>query len=286
MHKVSVITTVWNVEEWLDKNINCFINQTLKDIELILINDCSPDNSINIINKYLNNDNIKLINNEKNLGPGISRQIGLDNSTGEYTIFVDGDDWLELDCLEIMYNEAINKNADIVSCSTIQHNIYGLNKRFDKNYTYIKKDYYNFINNKLIKRDIWNNTNYSPLIFREDINTLFRCLLFSKNTIYLDYAGYNYNLRPNSLTSTKNTYIKNFVYIGLSIIENLEFKKNNTNIVYTRLFNSEYNLRKLSLCLFNINIAKNKGKYIDDYNKYIKEIDYIKKYICNNKLTI
>ena len=96
--KVSVITTVWNVAEWIEKNIQAFLNQTLKDSELILVNDCSPDNSLEIISKY-NDPRIKVINNPENLGPGVSRQIGLDNSIGEFTIFVDGDDWLEPDCL-------------------------------------------------------------------------------------------------------------------------------------------------------------------------------------------
>ena len=61
MSKVSVITTVWNVEEWLDKNIQAFLNQTLKDSELILVNDCSPDNSQSIIDKYKDKFNVLLI---------------------------------------------------------------------------------------------------------------------------------------------------------------------------------------------------------------------------------
>ena len=63
MCKVSVITTVWNVAEWIEKNIQAFLNQTLKDSELILVNDCSPDNSGELIAKY-NDDRLKVINNE------------------------------------------------------------------------------------------------------------------------------------------------------------------------------------------------------------------------------
>jgi glycosyltransferase involved in cell wall biosynthesis len=72
MNKVSVITTVWNVEEWLEKNIQAFLDQTLKESELILVNDCSPDNSRDIISKY-NDPRIKVVNNESNLGAGMSR---------------------------------------------------------------------------------------------------------------------------------------------------------------------------------------------------------------------
>lgn len=270
--KVSVITTVYNVEEWLDKNIQAFLSQTLKDSELILVNDCSPDTSKDIIAKY-NNPRIKVINNKINVGPGISRQIGLDNSCGEYTIFVDGDDWLEKDCLEIMYNEAINQNADIVSCRTIQHNDYGLLPNKDKDYIYYKEDFYSFINNKLIKRIIWSKTHYSPLRFREDINTLFRCLEFSNKTIKLDYAGYHYNLRPNSLTSTPNIAGKSFIYNALACIENLEFFKDK-DIELSRVYRKFYNIRQVLICNY---IAK---KLLgDDISKYKEECDIIDKYI-------
>lgn len=274
MYKVSVITTVYNVEEWLDKNIQAFLNQTLKDTELILVNDCSPDNSQSIIDKY-KDDRIKCVINKTNMGPGVSRQIGLDNSCGEYTIFVDGDDWLEPDCLEIMYNEAINQNADIVSCKVIQHNDYNLYER-DNNGNFVKMDFYSFINNKLIKRYIWSETHYSPLRFREDINTLFRCLEFSNKTIKLDYAGYHYNLRPNSLTSTPNIAGKSFLYNTLACIENLEFFKDK-DIQTSRIYKRYYNLRQV---LVGYSIAKNILK--DDINLYKKECDIIDKFIKDN----
>lgn len=276
MHKVSVITTVWNVEEWIERNIQSFLNQTLKECELILINDCSPDNSKDIIAKY-NDPKIKVVNNDTNLGPGVSRQIGLDNSTGEYTIFVDGDDWLEENCLEVMYNEAIKQNADIVSCRTIQHNDYGLLKGKEVGYIYYKEDFYNFINNKLIKREIWSKTHYSPLRFREDINTLFRCLEFSNNTVKLHYAGYHYNLRPNSLTSTPNIAGKSYIYNALAIIENLQFFKEN-NIKQSKVCKHFYNIYSVIRCF---NDAKRILK--NDIEKYKEECDIIEMYIVENK---
>lgn len=272
MNKVSVITTVWNVAEWLDRNIQSFLNQTLKDSELILVNDCSPDNSGEIIAKY-KDKRIKVINNETNFGPGVSRQIGLDNSNGEYTIFVDGDDWLEEDCLEKMYNEAIKQEADIVSCKTIQHNDYGLIKNKPKDYIYYKEDFYSFINNKLIKKTIWQITNYSPLRFREDINTLYRCLEVSNKTIKLDYAGYHYNLRPNSLTSTPNIMGKSYIYTALSIIENIEFART-SNIEISRQYQSLYNIIGI---IVHYSIAKKILK--DDMSNFKEECNIIKEYL-------
>lgn len=275
MYKVSVITTVWNVAEWIEKNIQAFLNQTLKDSELILVNDCSPDNSGELIAKY-NDDRIKVINNETNLGPGVSRQIGLDNSVGEYTIFVDGDDWLEEDCLERMYNEAIEKDAEIVSCQTIQHNDYGLLPDKDIDYVYQKEDFYNFINNKLIKRCIWDYTNYSPLRFREDINTLYRCLEISKNTVKMDYAGYHYNLRPNSLTSAPNIAGKSFLYNTLAIIENIEYA-NKTDIKMSAIYRGRFNTFSVMQHYY---IAK---KILgDSISEYKEECEQIEKYLKDN----
>lgn len=280
--KVSVITTVWNVGEWLDRNIQAFLNQTLKDSELILINDCSPDNSAEIIAKY-DSPRIKVVNNEVNVGAGISRQIGLDNSCGEYIIFVDGDDWLEEDCLERMYDEALSHNADMVSCNTIQHNDYGMLEGKDKDYIFIKEDYYNFINNKLIKRDIWSKTHYSPLRFREDVNTLCRCLEFAKNPIKIEYAGYHYNLRPNSLTSTHNIACKSYIYNILAAIENVKFLEEK-GIVPSARYASIYNV-------VNIIIAygvakKNSAKELLNYQEECGIIeDFIKKNNPLNKRT-
>ena len=272
--KVSVITTVWNVEEWLDRNIQAFLNQTLKDSELILVNDCSPDNSAEIIAKY-DNPRIKIVNNEVNVGAGMSRQIGLNNSCGEYTIFVDGDDWLEIDCLDVMYNEARKHNADMVSCSTIIHNDYGLFDGDNKKELFIQEDYYNFINNKLIRRDIWSKTHYSPLRFREDINTLCRCLEFANNPIKIEYAGYHYNIRPNSLTTSLNIVCKSCIYNLLAAIENIKFLLDKDFTPSPRYANI-YNV--INVIIAYAATKKNFGDELFDYKEECEIIeDFIKK---------
>lgn len=273
--KVSVITTVWNVEEWLEKNIQAFLNQSLKDSELILVNDCSPDNSAEIIAKY-DDPRIKVINNATNVGAGMSRQIGLDYSCGEYTIFVDGDDWLEEDCLEVMYNEAVSHDADIVSCQTILHNDYGLLKDKDKGHIFVKEDYYNFINNKLIRREIWSKTHYSPLRFREDINTLNRCLELSSNTIKLEYAGYHYNVRPNSLTTSPNIACKSFIYNILAAIENIEFIKT------SGMRPSQRYLRTYNVHNIVVTYALVKKNYSGELGCYGDELNIIKDFLSHN----
>lgn len=273
--KVSVITTVWNVEEWLEKNIQAFLNQTLKDSELVLVNDCSPDNSSEIIARY-DDPRIKVVNNATNVGAGMSRQIGLDNSCGEYTIFVDGDDWIEEDCLERMYDEAIKQQADMVSCKVLHHNDYGLAQMGNGESSFCMEDFNNFINNKLIKREVWEKTHYSPLRFREDINTLFRCFEFASKAIKIDYVGYHYNCRPYSLTTTPDIACKSLIYNILAIIENIEFFKD-SEVKPSSRYTRAYNTMNI-LILYGIA----KKYHSEEMSKYAKECDIIKDFMRNN----
>lgn len=268
--KVTQITTVYNVEEWLERTIQSFLSQTLKDSELILVNDCSPDGSLDIINRYLDNPRITLINNETNLGPGVSRQKGIDKASGEYTIFVDGDDWLEADCFEVMYKAALENNADIVSCKTFQHNDYGINKKQSVTDVIIRQDKHNFINNKLIKKVLWEKTFYSPLRYREDINTLFRCLEYG-NCVYLDYAGYHYNLRPSSLTSTPDV-CKNCIYYALSLIENIKYAEDNFKSVST-LYSFIFNKKTVQVMYY---LAKKHRKGEEYKEEFLEVENYLK----------
>ena len=114
MPKISIIIPVYNAEEYLKRCLNSIVNQTLKDIEIICVNDCSIDNSLEILNSYAQRDNrIKVIDCKTNGGESKARNIGLDNSTGEFLAFVDNDDELDLDFYEKLYKKAIEENADI-----------------------------------------------------------------------------------------------------------------------------------------------------------------------------
>jgi glycosyltransferase involved in cell wall biosynthesis len=113
--KVSVIVPVYNVEPYLRRCLDSLINQTLKDIEIICINDCSPDNSLAILKEYAAKDNrVKIINFRKNKGVGIARNTGIKAAKGKYMGFVDSDDYVDLDYYEKLYKKAIVQTADVV----------------------------------------------------------------------------------------------------------------------------------------------------------------------------
>lgn len=103
MDKISIVVAVYNAEKTLKKCVDSLLNQTYNNIEIILVNDCSKDNSLDICNEYSKvNDNVKVISNERNSGVSNTRNNGIDNSTGEYICFVDSDDYVESNYIEVL----------------------------------------------------------------------------------------------------------------------------------------------------------------------------------------
>ena len=110
--KISVIIPIYNVEKYLSRCLESVINQTYKNLEIILVNDGSTDNSSKIIQQYYD-PRIKIIN-KINGGLSSARNAGLKICTGDYITFVDSDDWIELDMIEFMTKQVCNTNCDLV----------------------------------------------------------------------------------------------------------------------------------------------------------------------------
>ena len=114
MPLVSIIVPIYNVEQYLAECLDSLVNQTLKDIEIICVNDGSPDNSADVVREYIQADSrIKLIEQE-NRGLSGARNTGLKVAKGEYVYFMDSDDWLESDAMDICYQVAVTKGVDVV----------------------------------------------------------------------------------------------------------------------------------------------------------------------------
>lgn len=119
MKKVSVIVPVFNTEKYLHRCLDSLVNQTLKDIEIIVVNDCSTDNSRKILDEYQSKYKkmIKVLNNETNKGIGYSRNLGILHSNGEFLSFIDSDDWVNIEMYERMYEKARKDTLDLVICN-------------------------------------------------------------------------------------------------------------------------------------------------------------------------
>lgn len=118
--KVTVIVPVYNVENYLRQCLDSLKNQTLKEIEFIIINDCSTDGCGSICDEYAKNDKrFKVLHNQQNIKQGLSRNKGIEIAKGEYVGFVDADDYIDYDYYEKLYNSAILKNSDIAKTESI-----------------------------------------------------------------------------------------------------------------------------------------------------------------------
>lgn len=114
--KISIIVPIYNVEQFLRRCVQSLLNQTLKDIEIILVDDESPDNCPQICDQYASADTRIKVIHKKNEGLGYARNSGMRIATGRFIAFVDGDDFVENTMFEELYNTAINTNADTVFC--------------------------------------------------------------------------------------------------------------------------------------------------------------------------
>src|SRR5574344_1424030 len=104
--KVSIIVPIYNVEKYLDRCMESLLNQTLKDIEIIMVDDGSPDNCPKMCDEYAKRDKRVKVIHKKNGGLGYARNSGLDIATGEYVAFVDSDDYVDVNMYETLYNFA------------------------------------------------------------------------------------------------------------------------------------------------------------------------------------
>lgn len=111
---ISIIVPVYNTENYLEKCLLSLVNQTYKNIEIIIIDDGSPDNSMNIIQKFVLADNRVKVISQNNQGLSGARNIGMNNANGDYIMFIDSDDWIEIDTCEKAINASEKYNADVV----------------------------------------------------------------------------------------------------------------------------------------------------------------------------
>lgn len=205
--KISIVTTAYNIERYIDKCLSSLFSQTHEDIEVILVNDCSTDGTMDIVRQF-EDARLKVVNHEKNLGAGWARRTGIAHATGEYVITVDGDDWIAPNFIEALVKNAEETGADIVSGGiTIVH---------DANYEEIKRflpristgfqkfrDYDDkkivFLNNKLVRRSMYEKVPYSTRRYCEDTPVILPLLYYANMVSYVDAQGYYYLQHDASL---------------------------------------------------------------------------------------
>ena len=216
---VSVIVPIFKVEKYIERCVRSLFEQSLDNIEYIFVDDASPDDSVNILLKLIQeypsrSQNVKIIRHSKNRGLAMARSTGFLKSTGRYIIHCDSDDWVEQEMYEVMYQTAIKENADIVVCDFIAEyltkHVYKIQKCALDKVAFVEQllcgEIHNGICNKLINRKL-----YSFLSFHwktgcnmwEDVSIIPRLAFFATKIAYVHEAFYHYS-QENTNAYTRN----------------------------------------------------------------------------------
>lgn len=204
MAKVSIIIPVYNVENYLEKALESVCVQTLKDIEIICINDCSTDNSIKILKKYKAQDErIKIIHLKQKHNPGFARNLGISNAKGDYLMFLDSDDWLAKNACEIAYNHINNSKADVSSFNYyIYYEKIGKIKLKDcenKSLFFAGIVWKNIYNTSFIKN---NNILFGNVHVGEDNIFYIKSIMLANSITFINKPLYYYRKRANASSIT------------------------------------------------------------------------------------
>lgn len=280
MHKISVIIPMWNVEKYIGKAIKSIQKQTVKDIEIICIDDGSIDNTVQVVESFMKNDNrIKLLRIEHS-GVSIARNTGLNEATGEYIFFLDSDDIVFNNfVLEHLYNIATTNDYEVVLSSffKVAKNSYS-NVHEHKEFTSGKELIEDLLFMKLLynpstyfcKRSFIeeHNLRFVEHLYMEDLLFLFDILLVCKNIIKIKFATIFKITRENAITNSFGKYNSDIIYIYDIILQKL-------NKIYDIEFSKKYYLwfvntaKKVYLSEIQDEILKN--QFTKLYNEFIKK---------------
>ncbi len=217
MEKISVIVPIYKVENYLERCVNSIRNQTHKNLEILLVDDGSPDRCGEMCDSYAKEDTRITVIHKENGGLSDARNVGIEASTGEYLAFVDSDDWLDPDMLELLYKMAKKHGADIAECSwrniykdciieetsctaeqIVGDNVVALAGMLD--WKYFKP----IACNKLYHKSVIGNVRFPKGKIHEDEFTVYKYVYAAKKIAYIDVSRYNYDRsRTDSITGTE-----------------------------------------------------------------------------------
>ena len=214
--KISVIVPFYNTDEYFKKCLDSLVNQTLKELEIILVDDGSTDNSLAIAKDYQQKDKRIKIVEQENKKQGAARNKGMENATGEYIGFVDSDDWVDLDYFEKLYNSAKKYNSDIALGTNVRigngRTKKRLNIKEEKLYTSLedKFDVCNQFNNECPTNKIYkttflkeNNIAWPEGVFCEDKIFTVKAVYYANSIVSVANINYYYFRNPNSTVNAK-----------------------------------------------------------------------------------
>lgn len=278
--RISVIIPVYNVEKFLKRCIDSIISQSYTDLEIILIDDGSTDNSGNICEEYANKDcRIKVIH-KCNGGLSDARNVGINAATGQLLSFIDSDDWIDTDMYEMMLNDIIDNNCDIAICGSYRDIS---NRRFVR-FPYHPKEvlekkralrmlfegiYFNDTAwDKLYKSYLFHNIQYPIGKLHEDVFTTYKLFSVANKIIYNPIPKYHYFYRSDSIMGSK---LKTGNFIAIDAVKmQVEFISKSFPELYPSVF-SRY-IHELFNHLHKIMIGGQYSEFKIEYNNIVKQL--------------
>lgn len=265
MPKVSVIMPVYNTEKYIERAIISLMEQTLDDVEFIIIDDGSKDNSLviiqQVVERYPNRKNQVILISRENRGVAATRAQGMELAKGEYTIHLDSDDWVESDWLETMYNTANITDSDVVVCDfklAFENHYVVVNQKPEASGLLCIEQMLDGILhgstwNKLIKRELCVNNGVNVIEninYLEDFIYVMRIFHCSNKIAYVDKPLLNYNQQnQSSITTFINEYKVNQIVNAINHINGFLIKNDIPSSFYQTL--DKFKLTQKAWILFN-----------------------------------
>ena len=223
---VSVIVPIYNVEKYLQRCLDSLCKQSLQDIEILLIDDASPDKCGEICDAYAKSDfRFRVFHNKKNQGLSVARNIGIEHAVCDYLMFVDSDDWVHQDFCKVAYECVVNNQADLVMFRFQNENSF---LRFGLKGININNTIHNTIQdeiktrleamelietsqkgvgpavwNKLYRKELFRDITFPPGYFHEDSGTTYKLVWRANRIYYVDKVLYHYCYHAGSISTLK-----------------------------------------------------------------------------------
>lgn len=277
---VSVVIPVYNIEAHLRQCLDSVLGQTLREIEVICVDDGSTDSSPDVLKEYARNDSRLHVITQVNAGPGVARNRGMAEATGKYLIFLDSDDWFEPDFLEQMLRRADETTADVVICKAVEFDTH-TGKELPTEWM-LKEQYlpgavfapeevadhffqftYGMPWDKFYRRDwlIGTGIQYPPLKNSEDLAFVFPTLLASRKIAVLSKVMIHHRVNRGTSVSNSRTMQPDAPYKAFEIVEKF-LKENNLMAQYEQSF-MNWAMEFLVWHICNISDRNVQKRYLD-----------------------
>jgi glycosyltransferase involved in cell wall biosynthesis len=272
---ISVVVPIYNVEQYLSRCLKSVINQTYKNLQIILINDGSTDKSLSICLEYKENDKRIIIVNQENGGLAKARNVGIEAATGDYIVFIDSDDYIANTYIESLYGLLIENDADIAICgykkTTIDNEKSdGYNEMTIYNGRELVREIYDLDMvklmvawNKMFKLSAFKDRRFPVGMLYEDFVLMIKMLYDADRVVVTDEKLYFYYQREYSITNQKFT--KKHLDCLLQIKEKLDFFRERKEVKLQENCIQEYEVMALKyyyLCKKHIKDSENEQKFI------------------------